>query len=306
MNRWDIDALSPEEKKARSRGIGGSDVAPLLGLSNWKTPMDLWAEKIGHKQPEDIGDKEFVHFGIVLEQIVAKEFELRTGKKVRRRRKTVTHSKFDFMLANIDRDIVGESAGLECKCSSAWLQQHWGETGSDDFPLYYLTQCVHYMEVLGYDRWYCAVLIGGNEFRWYVIERSAELAASLIEKEATFWRAVLSKSPPEPVCFADMVTLYPKASGTGIVATDAIFAKLSELAKLNEAAKGVETEQERLKIDITKFMGHAGRLTDRAGGRLATWLSYEQTRLSGKRVKAVHPEIYNELAETSTVRPFRL
>ena len=301
-----VDILTTEQKQARSKGIGGSDVAALLGLSNWKTPIDLWAEKTGHKAPEDIGDKEFVHFGLVLEQIVAKEFEVRTGKKVRRKLKTVTHPKFDFMRANIDRDIVGERAGLECKCASAWLQQHWGETGTDDFPLYYLTQCVHYMEVFDYDRWYCAVLIGGNEFRWYVIERNAELADNLIAKEAEFWRLVLSKSPPDPVSFPDMVTLYPKDSGAGIVATDAIFGKLGELAKLNEAAKGVENEQDRLKIEITEFMGRAGRLVDRSGSRLATWLSFEQTRVSSKKLKAVHPEIYDELAETSTIRPFRL
>jgi putative phage-type endonuclease len=268
--------------------------------------MDLWAEKIGHKAYEDIGDRDAVRFGILLEAIVAKEFARRTGKKVRRMRKTRVHKKYDFMLANIDRDIVGERAGLECKTASAWLQQHWGDTGTDDLPLYYLTQCAHYMEVLDYDRWYCAVLIGGQEFRWYVIERSAEVAASLIEREAEFWRHVLSGTPPEATSFADMVTLYPAHTSPTVVATDAVFKTLSDLATLNATAKELESQQENLKMQVTEFMGSAGRLTDRAGTILATWLAHERTTIDAKQLKARHPEIYQELASTTIVRPFRI
>ena len=300
------DALPHDRVKFRSQGLGGSDIGPMLGLSQWKSAMDLWAEKTGHKPYENIGDRDAVRFGILLEAIVAKEFARRTGKKVRRMRKTRVHPKFDFMLANIDRDVVGERAGLECKTASAWLQQHWGETGTDDLPLYYLTQCAHYMEVLDYDKWYCAVLIGGQEFRWYEIHRNAEVASALIEKESQFWRHVLSRTPPEATSFADMVTLYPADTAPTIVATDSVFKTLSDLATLNATAKELESQQENLKMQVTEFMGTAGRLTDRAGSILATWLAHERTNIDTKALKARYPDIYEELASTTTVRPFRI
>ena len=300
------DSLPADQVAFRSQGLGGSDIGPMLGLSQWKSPMDLWAEKTGHKPRESIGDRDAVRFGILLEAIVAKEFARRTGKKVRRMRRTRVHKKFDFMLANIDRDIVGERAGLECKTASAWLQQHWGETGTDDLPLYYLTQCAHYMEVLDYDKWYCAVLIGGQDFRWYEIDRNADVAAALIQKESDFWRAVLSGTPPEATSFADMVTLYPADSAPVIVATDSIFKTLSDLATLNATAKELDSQQENLKTQIGQFMGDAGRLTDRAGTILATWLAHERTTIRAGKLKALYPDIYEELAETSTVRPFRI
>lgn len=300
------DALTKDRLRFRSQGLGGSDIGPMLGLSQWKSPMDLWAEKTGHRAYEDIGDRDAVRFGILLEAIVAKEFARRTGKKVRRMRKTRVHKKFDFMLANIDRDIVGERAGLECKTASAWLQQHWGETGTDDLPLYYLTQCAHYMEVLDYDKWYCAVLIGGQDFRWYEIERNADVAAALIQKESDFWRAVLSGNPPDANSFADMVTLYPADSAPVIVATDSVFKTLSDLATLNATSKELASQQENLKMQVGQFMGDAGRLTDRAGTILATWLAHERTTISAAKLKVRYPNIYEELAETTTVRPFRI
>lgn len=297
--------LTPEQHKRRSKGLGGSDIGAMLGLSKWKSPMDLWAEKTGRVIPPDIGDKEFIHFGNVLEDVVAREFMLRTGKTVHRKRGTIQHPKYSFMLGNIDRRVVGERAGLECKTSSAWLQQEWGETGSDDVPLYYLTQCIHYMEVLNYDRFYCAVLLGGNEFRWYVIERDADVAASMIEKEAAFWRLVLANEPPDAMNFPDLVTLYPKEEKAGIVATDAIFRALSNYQQFVHDKSQIEAAIDTVKMEIGDFMGPAGRLLDRSGTKLATWLAHERSTTDTAKLKDLYPDIYEELTTTTTVRPFR-
>ncbi len=297
--------LTPEQRKRRSKGLGGSDIGAMLGLSKWKSPMDLWAEKTGRVMRPDIGDKEFIHFGNVLEDVVAREFMLRTGKTVHRKRGTVTHPKYDFMLANIDRRVVGERALLECKTSSAWLQQEWGEIGSDDVPLYYLTQGIHYMEVLGYSRCYFAVLIGGNEFRWYVVDRDTDVAKALIEKESEFWRLVLTNEPPDALSFPDVVTLYPKDERAAIVATDEIFEALGAYETLRHDIAQKEAEQEIFKMTIGEFMGDAGRLVDRAGTKLATWLAHNRTSVDTAKLRELYPEIYEELAVQSTVRPFR-
>ena len=267
--------------------------------------MDLWSEKCGRHTPPDIGDKEFIHFGNVLEDVVAQEFMLRTGKTVHRKRGTIQHPKYDFMLGNIDRRVVGERALLECKTAGAWVQQDWGETGSDDVPLYYLTQGIHYMEVLNYDVCYFAVLIGGNEFRWYVVERDKEVAQNLIEREAEFWRLVLTETPPDPRDYPDVVRLYPRDKKAGIVATDAVFRHLSNYEAAREKRNKVDAEIDFAKMHICEFMGEAGRLTDRTGARLATWLAHPRTDIDTAKLRKLYPEIYEELSVVSTVRPFR-
>src|SRR5690606_3541619 len=94
---------------ARAKGIGGSDASVILGLNKWKTPFELWLEKTGQVIPES-SQSEAAYWGTVMEDIVAKEFETRTGKKVRRRNATFQHPKYPFLIANVDRLVVGEKA----------------------------------------------------------------------------------------------------------------------------------------------------------------------------------------------------
>ena len=297
-------SLTEEARDARSRGIGGSDVAAVLGISKWKTPVDLWAEKTGFKAPEPIKNPEAAHFGVLLEDIVAREFMRRTGKTVHRKRGTLVHARHPFMLANIDRRVVGERAGLECKTNTAFGAHEWGETGSDDLPLYYITQCVHYLEVLDYERWYLAVLIGGNDFRWYVIERRPQIAAPLIEREAMFWQSVLAKEPPDPQIFRDVTTLYPRDSGKPVVATDAIFAALGDYAQLGADVKLLESRRAALKLEIGAFMKDKSLLIDRAGAKLARFKAHKTTHVDIERLKAERPDIYAEYVKEIDVRPF--
>ena len=297
--------LTPEQKKQRSKGLGGSDIGAMLGLSKWKSPMDLWAQKTRRWTPEPIGDKDFIIFGNLLEDIVANEFARRLGKTVHRVNQTRVHPKYDFMLGNIDRRIVGERALLECKTAGAWVQQDWGESGTDDVPLYYLTQGAHYLEVFDYDVCYFAVLIGGNEFRWYRVERDADVAKALIEKEAQFWRLVLTDTPPDPLDYPDVARLYPKDEKAGIVATDAMFNELAAYESLREQRNKADAGMDEAKMRICEFMGQAGRLTDRAGSKLATWLAHPRNDIDVRKLKENYPEIYEELTVTTTVRPFR-
>ena len=87
----------------RNKGIGGSDIATILGLSKWKSPLQLFLEKTGKVVAEDLSDKEVIYWGNVLEDVVAKEFERRTGKKVRKRNVMFCDDKYPYMRANVDR-----------------------------------------------------------------------------------------------------------------------------------------------------------------------------------------------------------
>ncbi len=188
--------LTEEQRAARMKGIGGSDVAAILGLSPWKTSFQLYMEKRGEFVEED-KNSELIHFGNVLEDVVANEYARRNDVKVQRRNDIIVHDEHKFMQAFIDRKVVGSKKGLECKTADKYTRGKWGEAGSDEVPESYRLQSEHYMIVTGYPEWDLAVLIGGNEYRDYTLKQDAELSEMIIEECAEFWKRVEQGIPPE-------------------------------------------------------------------------------------------------------------
>lgn len=176
----------------RRKGIGGSDVAAILNLSRYKSAVAVYLDKIG-SAPE-IPDNPKMKAGRIMEPVVADWFAEDTGYKVWRQNAIFQHPEYPWMLANIDRWLPGQNAGLECKNTSEYAKSDWEGTQA---PIEYILQCNHYMAVTGADRWFVAVLIGGWDFQWRVIERDEEIIQSLIEREKQFWQEhVLAKIPP--------------------------------------------------------------------------------------------------------------
>lgn len=176
----------------RQKGIGGSDVGAILGINKWKTPFEVYLEKT-EPITEVKEQSEAAYWGDQFEEVVAKEFERRTGKKVRRDRRHFKHKKYPFIVANIDRRVVGESAVLECKTANQFLSKEWED---EEIPASYLVQVQHYLEVTGAKKGYIAVLIGGQKFIWKEVERDEELIRMIIDAEKEFWKLVENKTPP--------------------------------------------------------------------------------------------------------------
>ena len=159
-----LDMPREEWLELRKKGIGGSDSAAIVGLDRYRSPFDVYADKLGLK-PE-IPDNEAMRQGRDLEQYVAERFMEATGKKVRRRNAMLQHPEYPFMIADIDRWVVGENAGLECKTTSALNRAKFNQ---GEYPPSYYVQCVHYMAVTGAERWYlpnratveCKILTNG-------------------------------------------------------------------------------------------------------------------------------------------------
>lgn len=146
--------------------IGGSDAAAVVGLNPYVSAYSLWCEKKGITP--DFAGNLATAVGEYLEEFIAKRFEEETGKKVRRNNFCIFNEDYPWAMADIDRELVGEDAGLECKSTSALnLKQYKG--GS--FPAKFYVQCVHYLAVTGKQRWYLAVLIGNSDFKVFTIER---------------------------------------------------------------------------------------------------------------------------------------
>lgn len=178
----------------RRGGVGGSDAAVIVGLNPYRSRLELYADKLGLIPERE--DSEAMRIGRDLEAYVAQRWAEATGKKYRRTNFMYCHDWYDFIRANIDREVIGENAGLECKTTSVFNKSDFenGET-----PLTYYCQCQHYMAVMGYERMYLAVLVLGKAFYHFVIERSEEEINALLENEVEFWKQHVENGiPPEP------------------------------------------------------------------------------------------------------------
>ncbi|MDM5193520.1 YqaJ viral recombinase family protein [Bacillus hominis] len=290
--------------QARTQGIGGSDVSAIAGLNKWKSAVQVFFEKTQAIEKEAI-QSEAAYFGNVLEEVVANEFAKRMDLKVQRRNAILQHSEYPWMLANVDRLIVGEKIGLECKVASEYLKKEWED---EEVPAAYLLQCQHYMAVTGYEAWWIAVLIGGNKFVHKKIERDEELIQYLIDIEKDFWLNNVEKNEPPMFDGSDASTellkhLYPESIADSFVS----LGKQEEL--LIEARDQVDREikvlQEQKAEYENKIKAKLG--TSEAGGTenyTVYWKAYTTNRFDSKRFKAEHPDLYEQYAKESKSRKF--
>lgn len=255
----------------RRTGVGGSDAAATVGMDPWKTALDVFLDKTGQVEAENLDEVERVRFGTIMEAPIADEYARRFGVKVRRRNQLLRSPAYPWMIANVDRVIEGQQRGLECKNvgEHAFRNGEWGEPGTDEVPENYLLQCRHYMIVTGFDEWHLAACVGGNRLVVYEIRRDTELDAMLVEGEHAFWQCVETGHAPEPD-FAHASTtallkrLYPETDGREIQFGTDIEYWHSVKRESDVLAKRYTDASEAAKNHILWKMGDAtiGRLAD--------------------------------------------
>ena len=246
----------------RQLGIGSSDAAVAIGLSPYKCPLSLWLEKTARKAPEDISQKEAVLWGVELEPVLAQVYTKRTGYKVRRVNAVLQHPEHTFMLANLDREVVGHPDGpgiLEIKTASYHSAPQWEE----GVPVAYQCQVLHQLAVTGHAWAEVAVLIGGQDFRIYRIERDEEKIGDLIRREAHFWQQVRQDWQPEPDGSSDAAAalgwLFPRDDGQTVDLSDSPeFNQLfGQLLQLREQKEVVEQQESLIKQRLQATLGEA-------------------------------------------------
>lgn len=297
--------MSREEwLEQRRRGIGGSDVSAIAGLNKWKSPIGVYLDKTGQSPDEDSAG-EAAYWGNVMEDIVAQEFSMRTGMRVRKCNSILQHPEHSFMLANVDRLIIGKKEGLECKTASEYLKGEWED---EEIPASYLLQCQHYMAVTGYKAWHIAVLIGGNKFIHKKIERDDELIQYLIGIEKDFWENhVLAEVPPVfdgSDASSDLLkALYPQAEPTSEINLPGDVEQMLEaMDQLTEDIKSFESQKKEYENRIKALLGENEKGV--TPSRVVTWKNYETNRIDSKRLKAEQPDLYKKYTNTSTARRF--
>ena len=272
--------------EARKKGIGGSDAGAILGVSPWKTPLQVYMDKVGATDP--IQDNDSMFWGRTLEPVIRQRYADVTNRKVVVPDTLITHPKFEFMIGNLD-GITSDNRVLEIK--TARSAEGWGEPGSNEIPDSYMIQVQHYMLITAIPVADVAVLIGGSDFRIYEIPAEPELMELMIEKETGFWSRVINRDPPEPITYQDMLLKYGRASKESRVQADVV--AMAAVARLKEI-KAIAKEEDELKTVIMAAFRESDTLMDN-NKVLATWKAGNGSkRFNAKLFEAENPELYKK------------
>lgn len=277
-----------EWKALRKKYIGGSDAAAVVGLNPYTSLFSLWADKTGNA-PEFNGNLA-TEVGTYLEEFVAKKFSEVTGKTVRRCNMSLVNDDYPFAIANVDRLIVGEDAGLEIKTTS---ELNMSKFKGGDYPGNYYAQCVHYLAVTGKARWYLAVLIGNRDFMTFTIERDEDEIAALMDAERAFWNdyVLTCQTPPadgHSATSSAIRQMWPEDDGDAADLTECAEA-LEQRKALNEQIKALKTEVDAIDNSIKTVMGDAAKGS--CGRFTVSWKLQNTSALDREKIKADYPDI---------------
>lgn len=304
--RIPVGGLSREEwLRLRKTGIGGSDAGAICGLNPYSSPMSVYCDKAGDGLEEENG-REAIRQGHDLEGYVAQRFMEATGLKVRHSNYMYRSRKNPFMIADVDRLVVGEDAGLECKTASAYNAGKWKD---GEIPPHYVLQCAHYMAVTGKRAWYIAVVILGQEFKYHKLVWNDELIGQLIRIERDFWENhVLPGNMPDPdgsePCSEVLEQYFHTARKDSAIELVGFDGKLARREEILLQIAELEKEQHRIEQEVKLYMKNNERAF--SGKYRVSWGNVETARLDAKRIRQEMPEIYRDYAKISTSRRFQI
>ena len=273
----------------RRSGIGGSDVAPILGMSKWSTPYSVYADKRGElaPQPENID----MLIGTLFEPWLFASYKTITGVAIRKSHKILRDKEFPFMLANVDA--LHKDRVVEFK--TARNSDDWGQPGTDQVPQAYLLQCQHYMRVTGKQVCDLGVLFKDSrtpELILYEIKRDDDLLALVVPKLVEFWQCVQDGIPPAAINPDDALQKWRRSEPVKKPATAEVFAYVTAINFVRNKIKELAANEDRLKTQILEYMQEADTLTDSMGDVLATWKSSKDSeRIDTKTLRATYPEV---------------
>ena len=289
------DMSREEWLSVRNQGIGSSDSAAVVGLSPYKSPLELWMEKTGRKPPDDLSANEAVFWGSTLEPVIAQVYGEKTGAKVRRVHAVLQHYEHPHMLANLDRIVAHPIDGhgiLEVKTAGHWSEGYW----EDGVPEHYQCQVLHQLAVTGKAWADVAVLIAGQEFRTYRIERDEEKIAALIELEDRFWQHVVDDTPPavdgSESSGKALGMLYPSDTGEVVDFSDSaeMGALFQRLIHARQERERIELEESTLRQQVQSALGSASNAIF-ASGKVGWKKIKDSVATDFKRLTETYPEL---------------
>lgn len=323
------DTLAVHQPSAMERRgfLGGSDMAAVLGISPWKTPYELWEQKLGmEEETEDSEQKvKVLNRGKRLEPVVMEMLQDEYDLTIIARNGVYFDGEYPWMRSEIDFEYsydhpdLAEGAQLvgngDVKTVHPYAAKDWGETLTDEVPAYYVAQFQWGMMITGAKVCAVAALIGADDLRMYYVQRDEEIIAMLRERAIDYWfNHVLAEVPPPMKTSADADRMLAKFSGVTVVAPEDVKRAIRYLKGVKAAEKRLELKRDEFETAVKLTLAMATKdetggkylLVDEAGKKLASWNPQSTSRVSAKKVKELHPDIVGEVTETSTFRVLRL
>ena len=290
--------------RLRKSGIGGSDAGAICGVNPYSSAMKVFRDKTSESVEEQ--DSEAIRIGHDLEDYVAQRFTEATGLKVRKSNFMYRSKEHPFMIADVDRLVVGEDAGLECKTASAYNADKWAD---GNIPLHYVMQCYHYMAVTGKRVWYIAAVILGREFTYRRLEWDDELIGRLTAIEEEFWNNhVVPGTMPQPdgskACDEVLEQYFHTARKASAIKLVGFDEKLRRREEILGFISELQEEQKQIEQEVKLFMQDNELASSNSFN--VSWKNIDSTKLDTKRIKEERPELYADYGKVSHSRRFEV
>ena len=300
--------LTPEELKQRKNGIGGSDIAKLLGRSRRGGPLDLYTEKLTpFDESAEIAENLPAEVGSYLEPFLVSKYTQRTGKTVVPKAMTY-YPDHPFMFANIDGFIENDGAILECKTTNEFSHREWGEPGTFQIPEAYKLQVAYYAMILGANYCDIAKLYSNHTFEIYRYDRRPALESYILEEVKNFWQNHIEKQiPPESKTSSESLrylkSLVTEPNSKKVVTVD-LYDAYKKLTSIKSDMAELKKQAEEKQDEICTFLQDQEELVDDKGRTLVTYRPVTSSRFDNFAFAAQYPDLYKEFSKPSTTRKF--
>lgn len=319
----------------RTQYLGGSDIAALMGLSKWTTPLQLWEKKTGRDQEAITPEKQKLFdrghrweqpaFDMLMDELAARGFTVEVTAANRR----FADAEFPFLQSERDREILltGElpdgtvlsraPVTVEIKTVHAFAAGEWGEMDTDEVPIYYATQVMHGLGLSENEWAICAALFGADNIVPYFIKRDDETIDAMRAKAVEFWNVnVLGGREPDPINMEDMLRMFAKKNGRPADVDEDTAVALANLSECRARIKTYEGDEEALKFKVCEGIRRAwGLLPDTEpddnavirfnGQEIGSWKKQRRESIDTKALRKHHPLVAEECTKVSHTRILR-
>ena len=264
----------------RKTFIGGTDAAAIIGVSPWRSPLDVWMEKVG--MSEGTPDNWAMRAGRALEPVVRQYYRSQhPDRQVTEVTDTMIYTECEterrlgidgeWAGATIDGAVFAPTGnrGLEIKTTSQ-RPDDWG----DDIPMHYMAQVQWYAMVTGLKDWDVAVLFANRDYREFQVTRDDDLIAIMYDQCKKFWfDHVVAKVPPVEDASSDAKARYLKArypqDGPALIKSVLADAAVENLRVARAALEAAKHGNEVAENDVKSIIGEAGGIDSEIGK--VTW-----------------------------------
>lgn len=279
----------------RRKGVGGSDVAAIMGLSPYRGAYEVWAEKSGLIEAPDISDKPAVIWGNILEPVVGDHYaENHPDREVRRLNAVCQSIERPWAQASLDYEVKDPELGwgvLEIKTAGQRSEGKW----DDGVPLFYQTQVAHYLSVTGRAFADVAVLIGGQDYREYRIMRDEDDIRAVESAVDEFWQLVQAgEEPPVDGSPGEAEALLKRhqTSDDEVWVCDDMPREVADYIYYKETADAAKARLEKASNALKQLIG------DRKGIKCpdytVTWPRGTKKTFDKKRFMDEQPDLYEQ------------